>query len=163
MYWLEHNGKSMSGMSFFGAVFLIPILMPAFGYYFDLKKIEILNLCAPCVASMIMFMRLGCFCAGCCGGMLSKIIGFKWPTQLIESIGDFLILLWLLYLGNQKKKENLYAVFLINYGFLRFFIEFLRDTPKLFFGLSNGQIFSIIAIVIGNYFKSGGQSRVEKE
>ena len=100
---------------------------------------------------MIGVMRFGCFLNGCCGGIQAKIFGqrFQWPTQALESIGDFVILLWLLNLEENKETEGkLYPRFLLTYGILRFIIEFLRDTPKDWLYLSHGQWFSLIAVGI---------------
>ena len=37
---------------------------------------------------------------------------------------------------------------MLTYGVLRFFVEFLRDTPKDWVTLSHGQWFSLAAIII---------------
>lgn len=144
------EGISLAGFSFFGAVFLIPIVMYVIRELFDLDRFQILDACAPCVSIMIAIIRFGCFLNGCCGGIYIKGALVRWPTQAIESIFDILIFLKLLNLENGKKLSgNLYAFFLKYYGCIRFLIEFLRDTSKNYFGLSSGQIFSIIAVLMG--------------
>ena len=146
------KGLSAAGLSFFGAVFLIPVGMSLVAGFFRMKKADALDASAPCLASMIGFMRFGCFFAGCCGGWEAELLGlrFRWPTQAMESIGDFLVLGLIL----QMEERNLnpgkrYAVFLIGYGILRFFIEFLRDTEKGIFGLGDGQWLAVLGILIG--------------
>lgn len=144
------SGVSFGGFSFFGSVFLIPIFMNAIKKVFFLNSSQMLDVCAPCVALMISIIRFGCFLNGCCGGVYIKGYLFRWPTQAIESIFDILILLKLLSLENEKKmRGNLYALFMIYYGCVRFLIEFLRDTAKECFGFSHGQVFAIISIIIG--------------
>lgn len=149
LYFLESGASSFSGMSFFGAVFLVPVIMPLVGYVMKLKPSCIPDLCAPCVASIIMFMRFGCLCAGCCGGVYSSLLGMCWPTQLMESIGDMVILFVLIYLEQKGRRGILYPVFLISYGAMRFLLEFLRDTPKEICGFSNGQLFAVAALILG--------------
>ena len=48
----------------------------------------------------------------------------------------------------RKAEGKLYAVFLAGYGILRFFVEFLRDTPKGLLGLGDGQWLAILAVLI---------------
>lgn len=151
LYFLESSGTSFSGMSFFGSVFLVPAAMPIIGYAMGIDPKRVPDLCAPCVASIIAFMRFGCYCAGCCGGIYSST-GFRWPTQLIEGFGDLLILFLLLHIEAKGKRGVLYPAFLICYGVLRFFVELVRDTPKTFYGLSNGQLFAVAAVFTGTLF-----------
>lgn len=152
--WREvvESGLTLGGMSFFGAVFLIPPLMTVLGRLFGLKPGQSLDACAPCVAVMIACMRFGCFLNGCCGGweMALKSVRFHWPTQAMESIGDFCILGLLLQMEETAAHPGRrYAVFLVGYGILRFFVEFLRDTPKEWLGLGHGQWFAIAGCLMG--------------
>ncbi len=152
LYFVESGFASFEGMSFFGAVFLVLLLMPLVGLLFKLNPSQSLDACAPCVASIISFMRFGCFCAGCCGGIACAIgeYRFRWPTQLIEGLGDLLILAWLLTLEQKEtKKGALYPMFLVSYGAMRFALEFLRATPKNALGLSEGQWLALAGIAIG--------------
>lgn len=146
------NGLSLGGVSFFGSVFLILMLMPLLGRLFRLQGGQTLDLCAPCVAIMIGCMRVGCFFSGCCGGWEACIGNwcFHWPTQAMDSIGDFAILFLLMQWEEQGKQKNLlYPWFMVLYSTMRFFIEFLRDTPKNWLFLSHGQWFSLAAVAIG--------------
>ena len=152
LYFVENGFASFSGMSFFGAVYLVLLLMPLIGLLFRLRPLQTLDACAPCVASIIGFMRFGCFCAGCCGGVYCSVgsFSFRWPTQLIEGFADMMILGLLLSL--EQKEENrglLYPVFLVSYGVMRFLIEFLRDTSKAIAGLSEGQWLALAGSIIG--------------
>ena len=152
--WQEtlENGVTLGGQSFFGAVFLIPLLMPLGGRLLGLSPGRTLDLCAPSVASIVGFMRVGCFLNGCCGGWEAVVGEFhlRWPTQAMESIGDFLILGILLRMEEQDAHPGRrYAVFLVCYGILRFFVEFLRDTLKDWAGMGHGQWFALLSILIG--------------
>lgn len=143
---------SFGGVSFYGSVLLIPLLMPMAGFLFQLKPNQTMDVCGPCVAIMIGCMRVNCFLSGCCGGWKACIgnFCFQWPTQAIDSISDFAILVWLLQLEtNGRFKGALYPVFMIAYSAMRFFLEFLRDTPKDWLRLSHGQWFALAAILIG--------------
>ena len=75
--------------------------------------------------------RIGCFLAGCCFGKPTELFWGVYmhqhdrhPTQLIESIGLFLIGLHLL--KSKSSKFILFSHYLIFYGVLRFAVELLR-------------------------------------
>lgn len=153
LFALENGLRSWDGVSFFGSVFLIPILMPLIGLLFRLKPGQTMDLCAPCVAIMIAVLRVNCFLSGCCGGLFVQIgySGFRWPTQSMDSIGNVLILMWLLQKEEDGKQKNIqYPLFMICYGIMRFLLEFLRDTPKNWLCLSHGQWFSIASVILGS-------------
>lgn len=148
---LEH-GLTLGGMSFFGAVFLVPVFMIPIGLMFRLKPRQTMDLCAPDIAVMIGCMRIGCFLGGCCGGWRVTLFGisFCWPTQAMESIGDFILFGILSNIDQEKTYSGkLYPLFMVFYGVLRFIIEFLRDTEKNIFFLSRGQWYSLVGIIIG--------------
>lgn len=149
------NGISLGGVSFFGSVFLIPLLMPQVGKLFRLKAWQTMDICGPCVAVMIGCLRFNCVISGCCGGWEACIgnLCFMWPTQAMDSIGDFAILTLLLQWENDgKMNRKLHPMFMLLYGSMRFFIEFLRDTPKDWLYLSHGQWFSVISILIAIFW-----------
>ena len=153
LFFIESGFTSFSGMSFFGAVFMVGLVMPLIGLLFRLHPSQSLDACAPCVASILGFTRFGCYSVGCCGGLVCtlKSTTFIWPTQLIEGFGDMAILALLLYLERDKGHQGSgYPVWLTAYGVLRFFVEFLRDTPKLFFGMSEGQWLALLSLAIGS-------------
>lgn len=164
--WQSVRSGGYIGMSFFGAVYLVPLLMPLLGRIFRLRARETLDLCALCVAMMVGFMRMGCFMNGCCGGKLTEVFGlrFRIPTQLFESIGDFVILSVLMDMEKKGAfKGRLYALFLIFYGILRFILEFMRTTEKSVLGMSNGQWFSALAVAAGLITVSALKRREERE
>jgi len=157
LYALESIGDILAGtyisggMSLFGAVFLIPLVMPAVGKLFSMKSSETRDACAPCLAAMVAMLRFGCFFAGCCGGINTSIgsISIQWPTQLIDSLVNVSLMVWLLCLEQEKKHIGLlYPIFMLCYSTMRFFIEFLRDTPKDWLFLSHGQWFALAAVCV---------------
>lgn len=145
-------GISFGGLSLFGSVFAIPLLMPLVGRLFGLCPGQSLDICGPCAAVMLGFVRIGCFFSGCCGGLefRTESFCFRWPTQATESIGAFAILGLLLQKEEESESDGmLYPVFLICYGVMRFLVEFFRDTPKDWLYFSHGQWFALAAILIG--------------
>lgn len=148
LYILEHLGEPFEwgGFSFFGAVFLVPVLMILFGKLFRLSPGKSTDAAAICVCAMIGTIRIGCFGNGCCGGRTTAG-GFTWPTQIMESIGDFVILYYLIRMEKEGKK-GLYPRFMVAYGVLRFIIEFFRATSE---GkvLDEAHFLALISIAIG--------------
>jgi len=126
--------------------------------------------------------RFGCFSAGCCYGkptthfwgvtFTSEVahavsdtpLNIKLqPTQLIEAAAEFFNFLVLMWLLKRKKFDGqVFAAFIMLYGFERFFIEFLRGDPgrgEVFGGLMSGtQLIAICLVITGGliwYFRSG--------
>ena len=126
--------------------------MPLVGYLFRLRPNQILDICAPCVAVMIACLRVNCFVSGCCGGweVCLGTLRFAWPTQIIDSLWDLLIMERMMT-REQTVPSNgkLYPMFMVMYSLMRFFLEFLRDTPKNWLMLSHGQWFSLAALIVG--------------
>jgi len=106
--------------------------------------------------------RIGCFFGGCCFGKptdssigvfidTNGFHGHVIPTNLMSSFFLFILGFILIYIS-KKKKEYLVPAFLISYSIFRFLIEFWRDDPRQFFlTLSDGQWFSIFALIFGFY------------
>ncbi len=125
-----------------------------------------LDLVFPSVALGQAFGRVGCFLAGCCYG---KPTDAWWgvtftntpyapngvaliPTQLIMSVGDFVIFLVLFFFSRKgaKKVGDVSALYLILYGTGRFFVEFLRVNEQGGIGpFTTAQCFSLVFVPAG--------------
>jgi len=127
---------------------------------------------APGLAFGHILGRFGCFSAGCCYGkptshfwgvtftnplaaaVSDTPLGIKLqPTQLIEAAAEFFNFLVLIWLLRRKKFDGqVFAAFIMLYGFERFFIEFLRGDKgrgEVFGGLMSGTQLIAIFLVIG--------------
>lgn len=154
--WIQKNGFTLGGFSFYGAVFLMPLVMPLVGKLFKLHWRDTLDSSAICILTMLGTIRLGCYLNGCCGGSVFHIgdYYFTFPTQLIECICDCAFLYALLKWEEKGTARGfLYPRFLLLYGGARFFIEFLRNTPKDWLYLSHAQWFSAGALLVGIAFE----------
>lgn len=146
------EGFTFSGVSFFGAVLLmVPLVTPSV-FIFKKKLGAYLDYCIPAIIIMLIWIRVSCFTAGCCGG---NIIFYKHnpiviPTQLLEIVLDFILLAFIYYFEGKGFFKNVrYAIFMIGYGILRFIIEPMRNTRKNIAGMSEGQWLAILTILIG--------------
>jgi len=72
------------------------------------------------------------------------------PTPIYEFILS--LLLFLLLWGIRKKirlNGNLFMLYLITYGCMRFIVEYIRLNPRILFGLTEAQLLSIVIIIFG--------------
>jgi phosphatidylglycerol:prolipoprotein diacylglycerol transferase len=104
--------------------------------------------------------RLGCFLNGCCSGReTSAWFGIAFPgtaarvipTQLIDSVANWLIFATLLHLfvRDRRRPGVLWWLFLVLYGVSRFLVEMLRTNPALALGLTQAQWISIPMVLAG--------------
>ena len=109
------------------------------------------------------FGRIGCFCAGCCGGIATDLwFGVQFPgehvkhipTQLFEAIFLFLISAAMIVLYFKFNFKYNMTVYLIGYGIWRFLIEFVRNDDRGQFipGLTPSQFWSILMVIGGVVF-----------
>lgn len=160
LYMIESPDSTFSlrgGMSLYGSVYLIPIAFVIFAPLLKVKYAHCMDFVALYGPLIFAFMRIGCYLNGCCGGI---DIDFLPPVQLIECFFDIAIFLFLLYYEHKENGSNIgvhYPMFMVSYATMRFVVEFLRDTPKNIFYLSEGQWISILTLVLGAgilYFKN---------
>lgn len=148
---------------------LVGLLTPVL--YCRKKKIPFmpyLEMALPTVAMAQGIGRIGCFLAGCCyGNPTGSWIGVVFPadslapygmplipTQLISSLGDFLIAAVLFACTSLKKKKPLaqgrvLGLYLLMYSVGRFIIEFFRSDPRgSFWIFSTSQWLSFVAFLM---------------
>lgn len=127
--------------------------------------LEHFDLLAPSIAFAQSIGRIGCFLAGCCYGAETNSpfsIRFKesliapngvnlYPTQIISSIGDFIIgAILLKFASKTRKRGQTSGLYMILYSIGRFMVEFLRNDPRGEIGtLSTSQFICIFVLVGG--------------
>ena len=140
-----------SGVSGYGGVFLLPLVMPLIGKLMKKDGLSYLDYCAPTALILLVSIRSGCFVQGCCAGIRIWIASSMvvLPAQLAECTLDLFLLDKILLLERENKYERgRYFIIMGGYGILRFFVEFIRDTSKDIWIFSEGQWLSLICIVI---------------
>lgn len=129
--------------------------------------LKIFDIAAPLIALAQGFGRIGCLFAGCCYGReTNSQFGMYFknslyapnnvkliPTQLISSLGDFLIFGLLLLFDKRKGKKDgqTGSLYLILYSTGRFIIEFFRGDPRgtVLNVLSTSQFICLFVFPIG--------------
>lgn len=71
------------------------------------------------------------------------------PTPLYELIANVAIgaLLW--KMGTERRPGEIVGWFFVLSGAARFAVEFIRLNPRIYFGMSNAQVLSLVSIVAG--------------
>ncbi len=154
------------GAMYYGGFILAFIL----GYiYVKVKKLNLLLLLdavGPTIALGEGFGRIGCFLNGCCFGIPSNTCGITFPlgspageqfpntpvipTQLLLSIGGFIVFFMLLIIEKKHKfkKGQIFALSLFFFTLLRFIVNFIRFYEDLQNYLFN-QIVVLVGMIIG--------------
>ncbi len=122
IFFLQEGGLVWYG-GFFGAVLAVELAA-------RLREESALvwaDLFSPAISLGHAVGRIGCFLNGCCFGKANH------PVQLYESF--FLAALsFFLFIGYLKKRRTgtLFGTYLLGYGLIRFFLEFLRGDQQAY-------------------------------
>jgi len=167
----------ISGGIFYGGLIVGVIFIILYSRkYFKEKRFLLYDFTAMGAAIGHSIGRLGCFSAGCCFGRPTNLPwGVKipflaghphpyrnvyiHPTQLYESVLNLLNFIFLIFLFRKRKFDGqIGSLYLINYGIIRFFVEFFRNDSgrgyiiknnSPFLSLSIPQLISIGLIITG--------------
>lgn len=141
------------GTEFFGYVTISMLGTVLAALMFGDEPLAWLDKLVPLSLFLAAFMKIGCFCGGCCNG-LPFAYGFynqstmktEFPIQLVEGAVYLLLLCGLVrYQGRPGRR---YFWFLIGYAAMRFVVQFFRaDRPafSLFHWMSF--LFLVLGIV----------------
>jgi phosphatidylglycerol---prolipoprotein diacylglyceryl transferase len=115
------------------------------------------NAFAPAIALGVAIGRIGCFLAGCCYGKPTNMgwgVNFgdgvlRYPTQLFESVFMLGMFFWLRRRAKDPavKPGQLFGELMLAYFSFRFLLEFIKDEPIMFLGLTIFQYISIVVII----------------
>ncbi|HVN06453.1 MAG TPA: prolipoprotein diacylglyceryl transferase [Bryobacteraceae bacterium] len=151
-YYLDHPGEIISmeslraGGVFYGGLIAALIASAIYIRRHQLPPLRTADVFAPGIALGHGIGRLGCFSAGCCWGLPTKLpwgvtftnpianqtvgvpLGIKMhPTQLYESAAEFIIfgvLYW--RIRRPHAPGTIISLYLILYSMARFLVEFVR-------------------------------------
>ena len=154
MYFVETG--EWGGTSFFGSVFLIPVVLSISAAGFKMTVWNMLDFCAPQICIMLAVMKIRCYVSGCCAGKVfffgsENNILFRFPSQIAEGTVILIILYALIYWEKRNiNVDKLYPCFLILYGITRFILNSFRAGLSSFVWiLPNGHFWSLVAITLG--------------
>lgn len=166
LYWADSGFKSWGGNNIVRVFWWLGVFVFPVSKLLKLDYWKSLDFVSPCLCINHGIAHFGCIFAGCCHGypcewgLYSNNAGHRcFPTQPIEAIialGIAALIWW-----REKKKgygqgvDGLsFPIMLMLFGYSRFFLEFLRDNDKLFWGISGLALHALLNAVIGtvSYF-----------
>jgi len=154
LFFIENHW--IGGTSFYGAVFLVPIVFVAFLRVFHIPYGILLDMCAPAECMMLSIMKVQCLLSGCCGGraLYVNAVGetVHFPSQMIELMNALLLCAVLLVIAHGgKNKGGIYPLYMVLYGTTRLILNIFRENQSAFlFGLPPGHIWSIVSMLAGS-------------
>ena len=163
--WIRLIGWAESGFTYFGANNIVKgfSFFPLFGLlvakWFKKDFRLVMDFTAPCFPLTQFVCHLACPFAGCCcgypmaHGLWNPLYDtYLFPSQLLESFVGGIITVVCILIARKNKYEvtgKIYPIFLILFGGTRFFLEFLRDNTKLFWGISDLALWALLMVVVG--------------
>lgn len=125
-----------TGANYFGMIFAMPVLLCFYCWVVGVDPLSQIDLITPAYPLALFFMKLGCFCVGCCEGvvcdfgMYNQLTGkVEFPVQLVEAGIALLLFFFLHFYRKKAQKGILLPIYIILYCAIRFFSEFLRADP----------------------------------
>ena len=177
------RGTLQSGGTFYGGLIGAIIVLVLYRYFQRIPFLPYADAYAAGLPLGHAIGRLGCFAAGCCYGKptwlpwgvtftspsAASLVGTPLniplhPTQLYESFAEFVNFVILIFLARKQRfKGEIFAAFLMLYGFERGLIEFVRGDPdrSLFLRgrFSLMQVVSVGLILLGAWvWRRGAKS-----
>jgi phosphatidylglycerol:prolipoprotein diacylglycerol transferase len=162
-----------AGFAWYGGLIFGITALVVQGWWAKIGALRTLDLAAPAAAIGYGIGRIGCFLSGDgCYGIEIKpvhLLGFTftpwgiafphglepivvpvYPTPLYEFAAGLLIGWWLWQrCGKPHGMGAILGQYLALSGLARFLVEFIRRNPKVLWGLSNAQLASAGAILVG--------------
>lgn len=148
-----------TGSNYFGLILFIPFILFLFFYLISINPFKQLDLVTPAYPLALFFVKLGCFCNGCCQGfecswgMTNYYYNAgprkEFPVQLVEAGLALLIFLFLNKYKKKAKEGTLFPIYLIVYSSTRFFSEFLRSEENVLWILKTYHLICIAGIILG--------------
>lgn len=153
---IRNGGMAVEGAILFSLIFII-----IYTKFKNISTIKILDKMAVFVPLGHSIGRIGCFLNGCCYGRETNFfLSVKFPflekrvhpTQLYYSFLYFVLFLILFKLSKKLRdfKGIIFSVYMISFGIIRYFVDFLRgDLKKTYLGLYSTQIIAVFIFLIG--------------
>lgn len=164
--WYYVENGTFRGRSFYGAIFLAPVVFFSVSKIIKIQYGHSLDFCATAGCLALSLVKIQCLRDGCCDGMVLYLDAnynyVKFPSQIVEMIA-FLVIGTILFLVSSKEKNRgkIFPLFLCLYGASRFVLNFFRDGIEPYaLGLSAGSFWSLISFVAGCLILTRGKCKV---
>jgi len=159
---------SRFGFTWSGSVITGLIALVFLARHFRIPVMEFMDLCSTPAALGYAIGRLGCLLSG--DGDYGVPTNLPWgmsfpngivptmervhPTPVYEFIAGVIIAAFLWRMGRKAisgagSNGEIFSAYLILTGIARFLVEFIRINPKVFYGMTNAQVVSLLSILGG--------------
>jgi len=159
---------SRYGFTWSGSVLTTIVAMVFLAQHFDIPVLEFMDLCAPPAALGYAIGRIGCLLSG--DGDYGVPTNLPWgmsfpngivpttdrvhPTPIYEFLAGVIIAAYLWRTATKAvngagSHGEIISSYLIWTGMARFLVEFIRINPRVFYGLTNAQVVSLVSIATG--------------
>lgn len=145
------NPESLGNMSLFGGIFFMPLAYWAGAKLTKRNTAQVFDIFTICMIFTVMCARINCIFAGCCfGTLIPGLENIRWPTREVEIV--FYVVL-LIVLGSKvlagKSHGEIYPIYMISYGALRFVLEFLRFKAGSTSIIHLSHLWALVAFALG--------------
>jgi phosphatidylglycerol---prolipoprotein diacylglyceryl transferase len=159
---------SRFGFTWSGSVITGLIALVFLARHFRIPVMEFMDLCSTPAALGYAIGRLGCLLSG--DGDYGVPTNLPWgmsfpngivptmervhPTPVYEFIAGVIIAAFLWRMGRKAisgvgSNGEIFSAYLILTGIARFLVEFIRINPRVFYGMTNAQVVSLLSILAG--------------
>lgn len=146
-----------TGANYFGMLFVMPFAWFALSLVLGSNPLTQMDLVAPILPLMLIFIKIACFTAGCCWGIpwehgfYNRYHGneYQVPVQLIEAFWALAIFIFFLFYKKKARQGTLLPLYTILYSATRFCSEFLRHEENVLGPLKLYHLLCIAGVVYG--------------
>jgi phosphatidylglycerol:prolipoprotein diacylglycerol transferase len=159
---------SRFGFTWFGGFLAGVIALVFLARHFHIPVLEFIDLCSAPAALGYALGRMGCLLSG--DGDYGIPTTLPWgmsfpngivpttdrvhPTPIYEFLAWVIIAAFLWRMGKKApagtgSSGGIFGAYLLLTGIARFLVEFIRINPKVFYGMTNAQVVSILSIFFG--------------
>jgi phosphatidylglycerol:prolipoprotein diacylglycerol transferase len=153
-----------TGLSWLGGLIAGTGASCFFSFAYKIPLLTILDLAAPIGALVYGTGRVGCLLAG--DGDYGSPTSLPWgmafprgivptfepvhPTPVYEALFSAVLFLFLWRLGSKARLPGVVAgAYLVLSGAARFLVEFIKLNPRVYWGLTNSQVLSLVSVIAG--------------
>lgn len=153
--WFAIENGYFAGWSFYGAMYLVPLLFLAVAKLVRIPYGDLMDLSAPAECVMLIIMKYKCMVDGCCGGRVlyttAEGVDVIFPSQVTEAVNAILIAVLLMIMArNPKNRGTLFPWYMVIYGTTRFILNLFRAEEAVFLlGMTAGNVWSVLAVIVG--------------
>ena len=147
-----------TGANYFGMLLTVMFFWIVLSVLLMANPLKILDISTMYLPVHLFFVKLSCYCAGCCWGIPWKYGPYNYhpdhpgnqvPVQMIEAIWALLIFLFLLWYRKKAKVGTVFPIYMILYSATRFLSEFFRHEENVLGPLKMYHILCLIGIAYG--------------